>query len=87
MKQLCLALIRFYQLFLSPLFPPNCRFSPTCSQYAIDAITLHGLGRGLLLSLRRLLRCQPFCCGGHDPVPPVTVVRQEPAARNQPTTT
>jgi len=85
-KQLCIFLIRSYQLLLSPLFPPNCRFRPTCSQYAIDAITMHGVGRGLWLSLRRLLRCHPFCQGGHDPVPPAVLASKQAATRNQPTT-
>jgi len=70
MKRLCILLIRAYQQLLSPLFPPSCRFNPTCSQYAIDAITIHGPGKGLLLSLRRILRCHPFHNGGYDPVIP-----------------
>jgi putative membrane protein insertion efficiency factor len=63
-----LSLIRAYQLLLSPLFPPSCRFTPTCSQYAIDAITHHGTGRGLYMTLRRIMRCHPFNEGGYDPV-------------------
>jgi len=63
-----LSLIRAYQLLLSPLFPPSCRFTPTCSQYAIDAITHHGISRGLFMALRRVLRCHPFNGGGYDPV-------------------
>jgi putative membrane protein insertion efficiency factor len=63
--------IRFYRRFLSPLKPPMCRFSPTCSQYAIEAIERHGVLRGGGYSVWRLLRCHPFCRGGHDPVPPV----------------
>ena len=70
MKQLCMALIRLYQLLISPLFPPSCRFHPTCSCYAMDAFSRHGFSKGLYLSLRRLLRCHPFCQGGYDPVPP-----------------
>lgn len=62
--------IRFYRRFLSPLKPPMCRFAPTCSQYAIEALELHGLLRGGWLALRRIARCHPFCDGGHDPVPP-----------------
>ncbi len=61
--------IRFYQLSISPLFPPSCRFTPTCSQYAIEAIRLHGPVRGLLLATRRLLRCHPWGGSGYDPVP------------------
>ncbi len=68
MKNFSVCLIRTYQLFLSPLFPPSCRFTPTCSQYAIEAIDKHGLLRGWYLTCRRLLRCHPFCRGGFDPV-------------------
>lgn len=62
--------VRFYRRFLSPLKPPMCRFAPTCSQYAIEALELHGLFRGSWLALCRVARCHPFCEGGHDPVPP-----------------
>ncbi len=62
--------VRFYRRFLSPLKPPMCRFQPTCSQYAIEALTLHGLAKGVCLTTWRLLRCQPFARDGRDPVPP-----------------
>jgi uncharacterized protein len=62
--------IRFYRRFLSPLKPPTCRFHPTCSAYGVEALQRHGLLRGSGLLCWRLLRCQPFCKGGHDPVPP-----------------
>jgi hypothetical protein len=62
--------LRFYRRFLSPLKPPMCRFSPTCSEYAIRALEVHGLVRGGALATWRLLRCQPFAKGGWDPVPP-----------------
>lgn len=66
-------LIRLYQWTLSPLlgavFGPSCRFSPTCSQYAIEAIRKHGALVGAGYTIWRLLRCQPFCRGGYDPVP------------------
>jgi putative membrane protein insertion efficiency factor len=65
-----LAAIRGYRIAISPLRPPSCRFTPTCSAYAVEAIELHGAGRGSWLALRRLLRCHPFHAGGHDPVPP-----------------
>lgn len=68
MKKIFLYLLRAYQLFISPLLPPSCRFTPTCSQYAMDAIVRHGAIVGLYLSCRRLLRCHPFHAGGHDPV-------------------
>lgn len=61
--------IRFYQRALSPLKPPSCRFYPTCSQYALEAVERHGPARGAWLATRRLLRCHPFCKGGYDPVP------------------
>jgi putative membrane protein insertion efficiency factor len=64
-----LAVIRFYQTAISPAFPPSCRYTPSCSAYAAEAIHLHGAGRGSWLALRRLLRCHPFHAGGHDPVP------------------
>ena len=61
--------IRFYQLSISPLFPPSCRFTPTCSPYAIEAIRRHGPFKGLWLALRRLSRCHPWGGSGYDPVP------------------
>jgi hypothetical protein len=61
--------LAFYKRFVSPLMPPACRFTPTCSEYARDAVLRHGLGRGLVLAARRLGRCHPFHAGGHDPVP------------------
>jgi uncharacterized protein len=61
--------IRFYRRSLSPLKPPVCRFYPSCSQYGLEAIEKYGAGRGSWLLVRRLLRCQPFCKGGFDPVP------------------
>ncbi|MDR2362392.1 MAG: membrane protein insertion efficiency factor YidD [Prevotellaceae bacterium] len=64
-----LLLIKFYQLCLSPLKPPTCRFTPNCSQYALEALRKHGLIKGLWLSLRRILRCHPWGGGGYDPVP------------------
>ena len=68
---LAIQAIGFYQRFISPLLPPACRFWPTCSRYAAEAIARHGLGRGGLLTIRRLLKCHPFNPGGYDPVPPV----------------
>jgi len=67
---LAAAPIRVYQRWISPFTPRTCRFHPTCSGYAIEALECHGLLRGSALTLWRLLRCQPFCEGGHDPVPP-----------------
>lgn len=62
-------LVRFYQLCISPLKPPSCRFTPTCSQYAIEALRKHGPIKGLYLTVRRLLRCHPWGGSGYDPVP------------------
>lgn len=61
--------IRFYRRFISPLTPPSCRFTPTCSQYAIEAITKHGPFKGSWLALKRVLRCRPGGGSGYDPVP------------------
>jgi putative membrane protein insertion efficiency factor len=66
--RLILAPIHFYRRFLSPLKPPSCRFQPTCSTYAVEAIERHGL-YGVWLSILRIGRCHPFHPGGHDPVP------------------
>ncbi|WP_337833418.1 membrane protein insertion efficiency factor YidD [Desulfoprunum benzoelyticum] len=63
-----MVLVRGYQYLISPLFPPCCRFTPTCSAYAIQAIEKYGVFRGSFLSLRRILRCHPFSEGGYDPV-------------------
>ncbi|MGF1514674.1 MAG: membrane protein insertion efficiency factor YidD [Elainellaceae cyanobacterium] len=70
MKPLLLFLIRGYRLAISPLFAPSCRFQPTCSQYALQAIERFGAAKGSWLALRRLLRCHPLHPGGYDPVPP-----------------
>jgi len=70
MKSFLLKAIRFYQRRISPLFPPKCRYYPTCSQYALQAIEIHGVFKGLLLAIGRLMRCNIFFPGGVDPVPP-----------------
>ena len=62
--------IKFYQQSISPMFPPACRYTPTCSQYAVEAITVHGPLKGLWLAIRRILRCHPWGGHGYDPVPP-----------------
>jgi putative membrane protein insertion efficiency factor len=69
MKRFALKFIRFYQLALSPVMLPSCRFTPTCSQYTYEAISEFGLVKGVWLGVRRLARCHPFHPGGYDPVP------------------
>ena len=69
MARILLILIRFYRRAISPGLPPSCRFTPTCSAYAEEAVTRYGAARGGWLALRRLLRCHPFGGSGYDPVP------------------
>lgn len=70
MKRLIVRTIGFYRKHVSPLHPPMCRYYPTCSQYALDAVNVHGAFKGSFLALRRLLRCNILFPGGYDPVPP-----------------
>jgi putative membrane protein insertion efficiency factor len=70
MREALILPIRFYQKFISPAIPARCRYYPSCSAYAVEAVRVHGVGRGLLLAGWRLLRCNPFSDGGLDPVPP-----------------
>ena len=70
MRSIAIFLIRGYQLLLSPLLGNNCRFHPTCSEYAIEAVRAHGVARGRWLAVRRIGRCHPWGGAGHDPVPP-----------------
>ena len=67
-KKVLTILIRGYRLYLSPLFPPSCRFQPTCSEYALEAIERFGAIKGSQLAIKRILRCHPFHPGGYDPV-------------------
>lgn len=69
-KKIATSLLRTYQLLISPLLGPRCRFTPSCSQYAIEAINLHGVIKGCWLGCKRLLKCHPLNHGGYDPVPP-----------------
>lgn len=69
MKVLLKGLIRGYQLFISPLLGPRCRFTPTCSQYALEAIEKYGACKGSFLAIKRICRCHPWNPGGYDPVP------------------
>jgi hypothetical protein len=70
LRRLLQAPIIFYRTFISPLKPPTCRFAPTCSAYALEAIEVHGPAKGLWLAIKRVAKCHPFHPGGFDPVPP-----------------
>ena len=73
-------LIRTYQVLLSPFLGDHCRFTPSCSRYAIEAIEKHGSLRGSWLAIKRIARCHPLCDGGYDPVPPSSSADRSPAA-------
>jgi hypothetical protein len=70
MRNLSILIIRIYQMTISQILPNSCRFYPTCSEYSITALSQYGLVKGILFSIRRVLRCNPFFAGGYDPVPP-----------------
>ncbi|MCY1028004.1 membrane protein insertion efficiency factor YidD [Mammaliicoccus sciuri] len=70
MKKVFIKLIRLYQRYISPLTPPTCRFQPTCSNYAVEAISEYGVIKGTWLGTKRIFKCHPFHPGGYDPVPP-----------------
>jgi putative membrane protein insertion efficiency factor len=84
MKRLLLMLLTLYRRALSPVLGPCCRFEPTCSRYAEEAICVHGVGRGLALTAWRLLRCHPFARPGLDPVPPRRVAAAPYASGSTP---
>jgi putative membrane protein insertion efficiency factor len=69
MKQIFIALIRFYQKYISPITPPTCRFYPTCSHYGLEAYRRFGVIKGSFLTVKRIVKCHPFHPGGFDPVP------------------
>ena len=69
LNKLLIVMVKFYRGAISPMFPPACRFTPTCSQYALEALRRHGPLRGSWLALRRILRCHPWGGSGYDPVP------------------
>ena len=69
MKKILILIVRFYRKYISVLKPPTCRFYPTCSQYAIEAIEKYGAIKGSFMAIRRILRCHPYHPGGYDPVP------------------
>ena len=81
MRTLLILFVRAYQLVLSPLLPASCRYYPSCSAYAIEALQRHGAWRGSRLAARRILRCHPFAVGGYDPVPGSA---ERPAPGDQP---
>jgi putative membrane protein insertion efficiency factor len=68
-KRVLLSALRFYKAQVSPALPPACRYSPTCSEYAIEAVERYGAWRGTVMAIRRVLSCNPFARGGYDPVP------------------
>lgn len=74
---LALAPVHLYRYCISPMMPANCRFIPSCSGYALEAVRVHGLGRGTLLAAGRILRCHPLCKGGYDPVPPKSIYQRK----------
>lgn len=84
---LVVGIVRLYQRTLSRVLPPTCRFVPSCSSYMIEAVRRHGPLRGVALGLWRILRCNPFCRGGYDPVPPArderAVMGQDSDTRHQ----
>ena len=88
MKQTLILIVRAYQALLAPLLGGACKFHPSCSQYAVEAIERHGARRGAWLALKRLLRCHPFGAGGYDPVPNapghVEASLSSPTARREP---
>jgi len=69
-KNFFIYIIKFYRKRISPIKKPCCRFTPTCSEYALEAFQVHGALKGLYLSIKRIIRCNPLCKGGYDPVPP-----------------
>ena len=69
MKKIIILFFRFYQKVISPMFPPSCRFNPTCSNYGIEAVQEHGGLKGGYMAIKRILKCHPFHPGGYDPVP------------------
>ena len=69
MKRIFIRLVKVYQAYISPLSPPSCRFTPTCSNYTLEALEKYGVIKGSCLSIKRILKCHPFGSSGYDPVP------------------
>ncbi|WP_291292372.1 membrane protein insertion efficiency factor YidD [Enterococcus sp.] len=84
MSKFLIGFVRLYQRFISPLFPPRCRYYPTCSSYMIQAIQVHGAGKGSLMGISRILRCHPFVPGGLDYVPQRFTLKRNTQDREQP---
>ncbi len=85
MSKLLIGFVRFYQRFISPLFPPSCRYYPTCSGYMIQAIQVHGAAKGGLMGVARILRCHPFVKGGIDYVPQTFTLKRNTQDKVKPT--
>lgn len=83
LQWLIIKIIRGYQIFISPMIGQRCRFTPTCSHYAIQAIISHGIVKGCWLAGRRLIKCQPFSEGGYDPVPDCCSNKNKPNKRDK----
>ena len=83
-RRAAIVLVRLYQAIVSPWLGPSCRFTPSCSHYACEALSRHGFVRGGWLTVRRLGRCHPFCAGGHDPVPEALDAATLPAVKGTP---
>lgn len=82
-KKILKSFIFLYRRLVSPVLPPSCRFHPSCSEYASDAIEVHGALKGLYLAARRLLRCHPYNPGGYDPVPAVRFTLRAPLKKHE----
>jgi hypothetical protein len=82
-KHILLSLIGIYRQYISPLFPPSCRFQPTCSEYALGVIERFGTITGTYLAIKRILRCHPFHQGGYDPIPSSLEDMVQPKSRKQ----
>ncbi|MCC5925529.1 MAG: membrane protein insertion efficiency factor YidD [Bacteroidetes bacterium] len=84
MKSVLVLLVRAYQIMISPYFPPSCRYTPTCSHYAIEALEKHGALKGSWLATKRIGRCHPWSDGGYDPVPGTENHTEDPNTTNLP---
>lgn len=83
MKNILISLVHGYQRFISPLFPPTCRYYPTCSSYMIIALKKHGALKGVIMGIARIFRCHPFVKGGYDPVPDHFTIFRNKDARDK----